>query len=142
MTKYKETHPKTLREYAQKHKYFTASGCDLCALFKIGSGTVYNWMHWHPEFAEAVDEVRSARDEEVENALFKLALGYDYEETTVTSGNEGDKFTKQNKHKAPDVNAAKFWLANRRGKEWREKQEIKQTGNISITVEDSDADYQ
>ena len=75
-------------------------------------------------------------DIEVENALLKRALGYEYEEVTteveeVPTGKideDGKPIIKQKKHirkttkmVLPDVTAQIFWLKNRKPDQWREK---------------------
>lgn len=75
-------------------------------------------------------------DIEVENALLKRALGYEYKETTteieeVPTGKldeHGKPIMKQKKHirettkmVLPDVTAQIFWLKNRKPDQWREK---------------------
>ena len=78
-------------------------------------------------------------DLEVENALLKRAMGYQYEETIteveeVPTGkydDEGKPIMKQVKHirkvqktALPDTTAQIFWLKNRRPDRWRDKQDI------------------
>ena len=75
-------------------------------------------------------------DIEVENALLKRALGYEYEEVTteieeMPTGKidkDGKPIIKQKKHirkttkmVLPDVTAQIFWLKNRKPDQWREK---------------------
>lgn len=67
-------------------------------------------------------------DLQVENALLKRALGYDYEETVTVELTGGRKQTrKMTKHMAADVTAQIFWLKNRRPDRWRDKVEQVQT---------------
>ena len=61
-------------------------------------------------------------DIQVENALLKRALGYDYtEEKVEVSEKDGRKVTQTVKHVAPDTTAQIFWLKNRRPDRWRDK---------------------
>lgn len=61
-------------------------------------------------------------DIQVENALLKRALGYDFQEAKIEkSDKDGVKIIQTLKHIPPDVGAAAFWLKNRRPDKWRDK---------------------
>jgi hypothetical protein len=128
-----------------------ATDLDMIEALGIGKDTFYLWKKEHPEFAEAVSRGKEVADIQVENALFKRALGYTYDETTKEMGvvveggriqfdDEGNprkelQVTKVvTKQVNPDVTAQIFWLKNRKPAEWRDKQEIKHTGGpVSFT---------
>lgn len=98
--------------------------------------TFFKYQAQEKEFADAIKKGKEVVDFEVENALLKRALGYDYEETKIEkSDKDGVKITKITKHVPPDVGAAAFWLKNRKPTEWRDRKEIGQelTGDGSIT---------
>ena len=64
-------------------------------------------------------------DRQVENALLKRALGYEYKE--VSEKFEGGVLTERKitkKHVVPDITAQIFWLKNRKPEEWRDKREV------------------
>lgn len=91
----------------------------------IHPSTLYEWKKRYPEFAEALKKGKEVVDREVENALLKRALGYEYEETKTEVDAEGaTKVTTTVKHMAPDVTAQIFWLKNRKPQEWRDRQEV------------------
>ena len=82
---------------------------------------------------QAIDEVKEARNEQVEDALFKCCTGYHYYEEVVTKVKEeveGDngtvllkedvKVSKVKKFARPDVNAQKYWLNNRKKASWKD----------------------
>ena len=88
----------------------------------IATGTLYEWKKQHIEIAEALKKGKEVADIEVENALYKRAIGYDYEETKVeVEANGKKKITKFTRHAAPDVTAQIFWLKNRKPEKWRDK---------------------
>ena len=88
----------------------------------IATGTLYEWKKEHAEIAEALKKGKEVADIEVENALYKRAVGYDYEETKVeVEANGKKKITKFTRHVAPDVTAQIFWLKNRKPEKWRDK---------------------
>lgn len=84
--------------------------------------TLYDWKSKYPEISEALKKGKEVVDVQVENALLKRALGYDYQEEKIEiSEKDGRKVTQIMKHIAPDVGAAAFWLKNRRPDKWRDK---------------------
>lgn len=94
----------------------------------ISKSTLYQWQNDYSEFSEALKKGREVADILVENALFKRAIGYDYEETVteVTELPDGEKrkhVKKTMKMVVPDVTAQIFWLKNRKPDIWRDRQD-------------------
>lgn len=59
---------------------------------------------------------------EVENALLKRALGYEYQEERIeVSEKDGKRIIQTIKHVVPDTTAQIYWLKNRRPDKWRDK---------------------
>ena len=87
----------------------------------IATSTFYEWKKKELEFSEALKKGKEVIDFEVENALLKRALGYEYEEEIYENGILTKKVKKQ---VAPDTTAQRFWLKNRQVKKWRDKVEI------------------
>ena len=88
----------------------------------INVATLYRWKQDHCEICEALKKGKDVVDTQVENALLKRALGYDYQEQRIeVSEKDGEKVIQVVKHVAPDVGAAAFWLKNRRPDRWRDK---------------------
>lgn len=109
--------------------------------FNIGINpkTLYDWKNKHSKICNALKKGKEVVDRQVENALLKRALGYDYEETTLErTWNEASECwdmvpTKVvHKKQTPDTTAAIFWLKNRKPKEWRDKQDISLNGELDI----------
>ena len=90
----------------------------------ISCGTLYAWKNKFPEISEALKKGKEVVDIEVENALLKRALGYEYTETMVEHSPDGVKRRKTVKFIPPDVTAQIFWLKNRKPETWREKQVV------------------
>ena len=87
----------------------------------INRTTLYDWKKKEVNIADALKKGKEVIDFEVENALLKRALGYEYEEKTYENGILTKKVKK---HVAPDTTAQIFWLKNRQVKKWRDKVEI------------------
>lgn len=103
----------------------------------IRAGTLYEWKNRFPEFSEALKRGKEVVDREVENALLKRALGYEYTETTreavqdPSSGEVRMQVTKKvTKQVAPDTTAQIFWLKNRKPDKWRDKPAYEDTSEL------------
>jgi hypothetical protein len=112
--------------------------------------TLYEWQNKYSEFRNALKNGKEVVDRLVENALFKRAMGYDYEEVTreplyhpITGEPILDKKGKPKvvvtkvirKQVNPDTTAQIFWLKNRKPGEWRDKQDIEHSGGVNIKLE-------
>lgn len=90
--------------------------------------TLYDWKKKHPNISNALKRGKEIVDIQVENALLKRALGYEYtEEKVEISEKDGKKVVQTVKHVAPDTTAQIFWLKNRRPEKWRDKPEAPDT---------------
>ena len=98
----------------------------------IGTTTLYRWKEEYREIREALKRGKEVVDIQVENALLKRALGYEYTEETreLVKDKETGEYSLSvtkivTKEVAPDVTAQIFWLKNRKPKKWRsDPQEI------------------
>ena len=91
----------------------------------INTSTLYDWKNKFPKISEALKKGKEVVDIQVENALLKRALGYDFQETRVEkSAKDGTKIIQTLKHIPADTTAQIFWLKNRRPDKWRDKPEM------------------
>lgn len=90
----------------------------------IGTSTYYDWRKKHPEFNDVIKRGKEVIDFEVEQALLKRALGYEYDEEVRERMESGEiALTKVvTKQVPPDVTAQIYWLKNRMPKKWRDNQ--------------------
>lgn len=91
--------------------------------------TYYEWIKRFPEISKAIKKGKEVVDREVENALLKRAVGYEYDEVTYEFGEESKRVTKQ---VAPDTGAIAFWLKNRKPDAWRDKQDVEHSGDMNV----------
>ena len=99
----------------------------------IRAGTLYEWKKRFSEISEALKRGKEVVDRQVENALLKRALGYEYEE--VKEKFEGGILTERTvtrKEVVADTTAQIFWLKNRKPDTWRDKPEGTQKGDTSL----------
>lgn len=91
----------------------------------IAPGTLYEWKKRYPEIDESLKRGKEVIDFEVENALLKRALGYEYEEVkTIVEKDEMGKDRKRQervlKHVPPDSTSIIYWLKNRKPDVWQQ----------------------
>ena len=102
----------------------------VCKRLGIGLTTYKRILFQHPEVRELLKESRHEADLKVESALYKRAIGYDYEETVteVRVAEDGSAQTtvvkKTKKHIVGDTTAQIFWLKNRKPDIWKDKQDV------------------
>lgn len=109
----------------------------IAANIGINRCTLYDWIKRYDNISNAIKKGKEPVDTQVENALLRRALGYDYEETITEVEDLGGGKTKKHvrrvtKHVPPDTTAQIFWLKNRKPKQWRDKMEAA----VSVDTED------
>lgn len=98
---------------------------------RISRETLYAWKKKYPDISDALKRGKEVVDRQVENALLKRALGYEYEE--VKEKFEYGRITERTvtkKEVIPDVTAQIFWLKNRKPEKWRDKPDYEDTSAI------------
>lgn len=109
----------------------------------ITTSTFYEWKKKYPNISESLKKGKEVVDIQVENALYKKALGYNakvlkhFKLKDIYYDGEGRRCEKEylkevfdEVHVPPDTTAQIFWLKNRKPAEWRDKQEIDTTLTI------------
>lgn len=103
-------------------------------LLGISETTFYKYKAEQPELAKALKVNKEIADIEIENALRKRALGFEYEEKTTIAEALPDGTIVRYKEKTvtkkvlPDVTAGIFWLKNRQPAKWRDAWKLQLTG--------------
>lgn len=104
--------------------------------------TLYEWCNKYSEFCDALKKGKEVVDIQVENALYKKALGYNatikktFKVKEIIYSETGKKLKEIEKlevgydevHIPADTTAQIFWLKNRKPEVWRDKVE----SNIDI----------
>lgn len=105
----------------------------------ISTSTFYEYKKNYSEFSESLKRGKEIVDYEVENALLKRALGYEFEEKTYETKwdeNQGrfrEVLTKKVKKEViPDTTAQIYWLNNRKPKQWRNKRNDEENNNENL----------
>jgi len=83
----------------------------------VNKTTLYDWIRLYPQLDNALKITKDIADCLVENALFKNATGYYYEEDAVM----GDHIERVKKYVKADTTAQIYWTKNRNSTDWRDR---------------------
>lgn len=116
----------------------------IAANMGIKRQTLYDWKNKYPVISDVLKKGKEVVDIQVENALLKRALGYQYDEVTrevdLVKNEDGElvrgmvETKRVTKEVQPDTTAQIFWLKNRQPAKWRDKQDIEHSGKMQHTV--------
>ena len=138
-SKYKEEYC----EQAEKLARLGATDKEMADFFGVSVSTLNLWKLEHEEFSESLKKGKIVSDAVVSEALFKRASGFSYMEEIGFKCKRYDEQGRQieivetkmvARIQPPDTTAAIFWLKNRRPSEWRDKQDINVTGDMSADI--------
>ena len=106
----------------------------------INRKTLYEWKKKYPPISDALKRGKEVIDRQVENALLKSALGYEYTEVKeyiekTDDGKTKKKIEKTTKQIPPNTTAQIFWLKNRKPATWRDKQDLAINEPIKFEVD-------
>lgn len=114
--------------------------------------TLYSWLEKYKELKEAYKKGDEVSTYEIENKLYKSAIGYDVEEMDIqeTEYPDGTKTITKRKHRRhvpASIAAQIFILKNRRPNKWKDKptvedmEEIKDDGFIDAIKASAKEDW-
>jgi len=98
-----------------------ATDAQLADFFKVTLSTLYLWKVQHEEFSEALKRGKDEIDSQVEQSLFRRAMGYTHDSEKIFQSFGAVVRAKTQEHYPPDTTAMIFWLKNRQPEKWREK---------------------
>ena len=114
---------------------------DICINLGISHQALAVYKRAHPELLEVLRTGKEDATAKVVDALFKRAIGYEYEEEkTVGTKQKGKdlvigRIEKTKKQVAPDVVAQMFYLQNRCSDRWRDRRHHELTGPGGIPLQ-------
>lgn len=123
-------------------EYMAAAGMtdkQMAARIGISEASFNVWKQQHKEFLESLKDGKKKADDRVEKSLYKNAVGYNYKAhkpMSVSDGNgEGShvEIVDYTEHVPAQTVAQIFWLKNRRPTQWRDRQQIEHSGEITET---------
>lgn len=102
------------------------SYAQIAANMGIAEQTLNDWCWKYKEIKDAIKKGEEVCVYEVENALYKAAIGYDVIETdeseiTYPDGKKEVKKSEKKRHIPPSIGAICFILKNRRSSKWQDK---------------------
>ena len=115
-TKYQNNFPELAKKYAESG----LNDSEIATSLGISSKSLYNYRQKYPELAKALKEGKAPADLAIENALFKMATGFQLVEEKILTAPDGS-VTRQTtiKDQKPSVAALRFWLVNRCPERWQ-----------------------
>jgi transposase-like protein len=143
MTKAGRPHENLYDKWIKGKEEIIVSACrngatveDLTRIIGCGKTVFHKIKKEFSEFSELLKESKEEADLKVENALFKRACGFEYEETTneVRLNQDGSagqivSVKKTKKIIPPDTGAAMAWLKNRQPEKWKDRHDLDVTIN-------------
>lgn len=93
----------------------------------ITARTLQRWRDKSPLISTALKVNKDVADCHVENAMYKSALGFNFQEQMVT--NKGDVVW-VTKFERPNITAQIFYLKNRRPQSWSDRRELRHQADI------------
>jgi transposase len=129
-SEYKDDYAKQVTKLAE----LGATDQEVADFFDIDVRTVYRWKHDYPEFCQALKVGKDVADERVERSLYQKAIGYEQDEVKIfmPGGAAEPVYAPFRAKIAPDTTAAIFWLKNRRSQQWRDKQDVEHSGEMTV----------
>jgi len=123
-------------EYVEAAKEMCLNGAvdaDLARAFRVSVSTLSTWKLLYPDFLAAIRVAKPIADTNVEDSLYRRAMGYTRTEQELKV--IGGKLVKVEveRYYPPDTTAMIFWLKNRKSASWSDKQEVQHTGTVELT---------
>lgn len=104
----------------------------------INESTIYDWKKKEVKIYEALKKGKEVADYEVENAVYKRAIGYTIEIKEQKIDKDGCVHdTTREVHIPPDTTAQIYWLKHRQREKWGEEKEISNESKTKITIVNS-----
>jgi len=120
-----------------------ATDAQLADFFKVTLSTLYLWKVQHDGFSEALKRGKDEVDAQVEQSLFRRAMGYTHDSEKIFQSFGAVVRAKTQEHYPPDTTAMIFWLKNRQPEKWRDKPDggadDAPPTPVSVTIEVRDA---
>jgi hypothetical protein len=98
-----------------------ATDAQVAAYYGVSRQSLATWKRENIEFFRVFKDNKKVADDNVEKALYDRAVGYEVIETKVFVDKGEALFVEVVKHIPPDVQAARYWLNNRKPEQWKEQ---------------------
>lgn len=128
-TKYREE----FVEHAKRLCLAGAVDTDLARAFGVSVSTITTWKLTYPDFLAAIRVAKPIADSNVEDSLYRRAMGYTRTEIELKVIGGKLRQVEVERYYPPDTTAMIFWLKNRKSNSWSDKQEVQHTGTVELT---------
>lgn len=110
-----------------------ATDSEIADFFNVCEATINNWKNEHESFLESIKSGKLIADYTIAESLFERAKGctiVKQQAFKVKIGQYEEKIevVDLEEELPPDTAAIKFWLTNRKSKEWRDKTDVTSDG--------------
>lgn len=117
---------------AEKLCRLGATDFELAEFFGVSDRTIARWRIEHEEFCQSVKLGKDFADERVERSLYNRAVGYSFETEKIFNCQGEIVRVPTVEHVPPDPGAGMNWLKNRRGADWKDKQQVEHSGKLTL----------
>jgi hypothetical protein len=132
-SKYKEEY----NELVYKLCLLGAKDKEIADILEINEDTLNEWKKAYPELSESIKKGKEIADAEIAKSLYHRAKGYSHKEDKIFyDKDKGPVIVPTIKHYPPEPLAVAYWLNNRRGRDWRQKQEVEVSGSMVMFAGD------
>ena len=127
----------SMNDTARKLALLGLTDKEMAEFFGVTERTLNNWKKEHPAFFQSLNEGKTIADANVADSLYRRAVGeVVFTEKRVKNDDGFFEIIRLSQQVPADPGAAKLWLTNRRPKDWRDKQEVEHSGEMSITTKE------
>jgi len=132
--------PKTFPFKVEHYKKQKLSDKQIAQNLGISERTFYTYLKKYPQFLQAYTRGKIEVVEELENAVFKRALGFEYEITTTDTRKDEDGNIKYiitrkiKKQLPPDTQALIWLLSNLNNQKWKRNPDLA-GGSIDVQLQ-------
>jgi hypothetical protein len=119
---------------AKKLVMLGATDKQIADFFGISEVTLNAWKKKYPEFLKSLKQSKKMYDERVVRSLWERATGYSHPDVHISNYQGKITITDIIKHYPPDPTSMIFWLKNRDKENWRDKQDVDVSGDLTINI--------
>lgn len=123
-------------EYVEEARRLCEAGAvdvEIARHFRVSVSTLSTWKLIHPEFLAAIRVSKEVANTNVEDSLYRLAMGYTRTETELKIVAGKLVKVEVERYYPPNPTAQIFFLKNRKSSSWSDKQEVQHTGTVELT---------
>lgn len=120
-------------EIARKLCEAGAIDVEIARHFQVSVATLSTWKLKYPEFLAAIRVSKEVANTNVEDSLYRAAMGYWQTEVELKLVGGELKEIPVERYYPPNTTAMIFWLKNRKSNSWSDKQEVQHTGTVELT---------